>query len=1082
VRRTTRWAGVAVLAAAMIVQPQADAEAGDRAVTGSRVATGVRTVTLVTGDKVTVTSPTSAIVEPGAGREKVTFLTDEARGRLRVLPVDAAPLVRAGRLDPRLFDVTGLLELGYDDSRKELPLVVTGAPGPAPAVRAMTGFRSLSAVRGFAVRQRRSDAARTWQALAAGTGKIWLDGRQRISLDVSVKQVGAPQAWERGYTGAGVKVAVLDTGIDATHPDLAGRVAARADFTDAPDERDVIGHGTHVASTIAGSGAASGGRYRGVAPDVTLLDGKVCESQWCTDSAILAGMQWAAEQGARVVNMSLGHPDTPGTDPMEEAVQTLSERYGVLFVVAAGNYGADRTLTSPATTDAALAVGAVSKSGEQADFASRGPRAGDGGLKPDITAPGVDITAARGKDSPGDGSYMAMSGTSMAAPHVTGVAALLAGAHPGWKGDTLKAALMGTARPLPGIGVFAQGAGLVDAARGTSQAVTAEPPGLGFGRQAWPHDDDQPVSKTVVYRNHQQQPVTLHLEVRGDKSFSVTPTTLTVPADGQAEATVTSDTRAGGPDGFLGGHVVATGAGDLTLSTPVGVDKEIESYDLTIRHTDRNGRPATQSYTTLYRLDAHQTPVDLEEPEGPATLRLPKGRWQIRTTILDDQGRTLLVHPDLNLNRSQTVEADARLGRPISLKLPRTDATSLLAEIVYQWQEADGTSRSWGWLGDSYDGAYTAQLGPARAYPGVRTKVAGQWAAARVGSPYAYRLTWFRSGGMVNGFERRVAQHDLAAVQTDYARHLPDAEANAAGRAWPRDGMIFSYLSQTTFGTPFKQVEYVNTDDGIRWQRYLFEYAPDGRVNRFESPFAVYRSGRTYPEDWNRGVFAPALPWAGAQGSEGVSRTGDAISTDLLMYGDARGSLGYSSRATQRTALYRDGALVGEQPEIETSFTVPAREAAYRLVVESERGAPATLSTRVSGVWTFRSGHVAGDTPARLPVSVVRFSPALDAENSAPSGRRFTVPVTVQPLAGSTARPVKKLSVEVSYDDGATWAKAENHGSAAAPRDPAGINGSAIVLRHPAGDGFVSLRARAVDKAGNTVEQTVIRAYRIRPS
>ncbi|WP_326820990.1 S8 family serine peptidase [Streptosporangium sp. NBC_01756] len=1062
-QRTTRWAGVAVLTAALTVQPQAVAEAGDQAVTG------VRTVTLVTGDKVTVTGPTSAIVEPGEGREKVTFLTDEARGQLRVLPGDAAPLVRAGRLDPRLFDVTGLLELGYDDSRKELPLLVTGASGPAPAVRAMTGFRSLSAVRGFAVRQRRDDAARTWQALAGGTGKVWLDGRRRVSLDVSVKQVGAPQAWERGHTGAGVKVAVLDTGIDATHPDLAGRVTARADFTEAQDERDVIGHGTHVASTIAGTGAASGGTYRGVAPDVTLLDGKVCESLWCTDSSILAGMQWAAEQGARIVNMSLGSTDTPELDPLEEAVKTLTERYGTLFVVAAGNYAADRTISSPATADAALAVGAVSKSGEQADFASRGPRAGDDGLKPDITAPGVDITAARGKDSPGDGPYVAMSGTSMATPHVTGVAALLAGAHPDWKGGTLKAALMGTARPLPGIGVFAQGAGLVDAARGTGQAVTAEPPGLGFGRQAWPHDDDRPASQKIVYRNHQQQPVTLRLEVRGDTSFSVTPATLAIPAGGQAEATVTSDTRAGGPDGLLGGHVVATGDGGLNLSTPVGVNKEVESYDLTLRHTDRNGRPATQTYTTLYRLDADQTPIDLEEPEGPVTLRLPKGRWQIRTVIGDDQSRTLLVHPDLSLDRSQTVEADARLGRPISLTLPRADAAPLLAEIVYQWQEADGTPRSWGWLADSYDGAFTAQLGPARAHPGVRTKVAGQWAAARTGSPYAYRLTWFHTGGMVNGFERRVAQRDLAAIHTDYARHLPDAEAEAASRAWPRDGAIFSYLSQTTFGTPFKQVEYVNTDDGIRWQRYLFEYAPDGRLNRFESPFAVYRSGRTYPEAWNRGVFSPALPWAGAPGHGGVSRTGDVISTDLLMYGDARGSLGYSSRATQRTALYRDGTLVGEQPEIETSFTVPAGEAAYRLVVDTERGAPATLSTRVSGVWTFRSGHVTGETPERLPVSVVRFGPALDSENFAPSGRRFTVPVTVQPLAGSAAGPVRRLSVEVSYDDGATWTKAEIHGSAA-------------VLRHPAGDGFVSLRARALDKAGNTAEQTVIRAYRIRPS
>ncbi|MFI7636064.1 S8 family serine peptidase [Nonomuraea sp. NPDC049400] len=1076
-QRTTRWAGVAVLAAAMIAQPavlpQAVAEpaAPPQAVAGAgdQMVTGARTVTLVTGDKVTVTGPTSAAVEPGEGREKVTFLTDEAQGRLRVLPGDAAPLVAAGRLDPRLFDVTGLLELGYDDSRKELPLLVTGASAPAPAVRAMTGFRSLNAVRGFAVRQRRSDAARTWRALAGGTGKVWLDGRRRISLDVSVKQVGAPQAWERGHTGSGVKVAVLDTGIDATHPDLAGRVTARADFTEVQDERDLIGHGTHVASTIAGSGAASGGAYRGVAPGVTLLDGKVCESQWCSDSAILAGMQWAAEQGARVVNLSLGGPDTPGLDPLEEAVQTLTERYGTLFVAAAGNFGRDRTLISPATADAALAVGAVSKSGEQAEFSSRGPRAGDGGLKPDITAPGVDITAARGKDSPGDGSYVAMSGTSMAAPHVTGVAALLAGAHPDWKGDLLKAALMGTARPLPGIGVFAQGAGLVDADRGTSQAVTAEPPGLGFGRQAWPHDDDQPASKQIVYRNHQRQPVTLRLEVRGDKSFSVSPATLTVPAGGQAEAVVISDTRAGGPDGLLSGHVVASGDGGLTVSTPVGVDKEIESYDLTLKFTGRNGRPATQSFTTLYPLDTDQVPIDLEAPEGPVTLRLPKGRWQIRTTIRDDQSRTLLVHPGLDLDRSQAVEADARLGRPISLTLPRADAVSLQTEIVYQYQLADGASRSWGWLGGSYDGTFTAQLGPARAYPGVRTKVAGRWAAARIGSPYAYHLAWFHPGGMVNGFERRVVQRDLAAIHTDYARHLPDAEARAYSRAWPRDGAVFAFLMPTIFSTPFKQVEYVNTDDGIRWQRFLFEYGSDGRLNRFDSPFAVYRSGKTYTELWNRGVFSPALPWTGAEHLDGVSRTGDVISTDLLMYGDGRGSLGSSTRSTQRTALYRDGTLVGEQPETRTNFTVPAREAAYRLVVESERGTPATLSTRVSGVWTFRSGHVADDTPTRLPVSVVRFSPALDAENSAPSGRRFTVPVIVQPLEASTARPVRRLSVEVSYDDGATWTKAAIHGAAA-------------ILRHPAGDGFVSLRARAVDQAGSTAEQTIIRAYRIRPS
>ncbi|MEV5559421.1 hypothetical protein AB0L44_37685 [Nonomuraea wenchangensis] len=417
----------------------------------------------------------------------------------------------------------------------------------------------------------------------------------------------------------------------------------------------------------------------------------------------------------------------------------------------------------------------------------------------------------------------------------------------------------------------------MDADRGTRQAVTVEPPALSFGTQPWPHDDDRPASKKIVYRNDRQQPVTLRLEARGDRAFSVAPATLTVPAGGQAEAVVTADTRAEGPDGFVGAHIVATGDGDLVISTPAGVHKERESYDLTLTFTGRSGGPATEVYTTLYPLDPDQTPIDLENPEGPVTLRLLRGRWMIRTTIVDERTRTLLVHPGLDLDRPQTLDADARLGRPISLTPPRADAVPLQSEIVYQYRMADGTSRFWGWLGDSYEGRYTAQLGPARAYPGVRTKVAGLWAAARTCSPYAYSLAWFRSGGMVNGFERRVAQRDLAAVRTEYARHLPDPEAGAYRNAWPRDGSVFAFLSPTTFGTPFQQVEYVNTDDGIRWQRHLFEHGSDGRLNRFDSPFTVYRSGRTYTELWNRGVFSPALPWAGAENLDGVSRTGDTM-------------------------------------------------------------------------------------------------------------------------------------------------------------------------------------------------------------
>ncbi|WP_436757695.1 S8 family serine peptidase [Streptosporangium sp. V21-05] len=191
-------------------------------------------------------------------------------------------------------------------------------------------------------------------------------------------RTGAPAAWARGLDGTGVKVAVLDSGIDDTHPDLAGKIAGRSNFVpDYEGDDDLNGHGTHVASTLAGTGAATGGRYRGVAPGATLLDGKVCFDYGgdglCPESSILEGMQWAVASGAKVVNLSLGAPDAPGVDPLEAAVDGLTDRYDALFAVAAGNRGLARTIGSPASADAALAVGAVTKTGEVDSYVQQGP-------------------------------------------------------------------------------------------------------------------------------------------------------------------------------------------------------------------------------------------------------------------------------------------------------------------------------------------------------------------------------------------------------------------------------------------------------------------------------------------------------------------------------------------------------------------------------------------------------------------------------------------------------------------------------------------------------------------------------------
>ncbi|WP_258401756.1 S8 family serine peptidase, partial [Micromonospora noduli] len=425
-------------ASATAAVPAPPGGTGPQSTSGGPTANRSTTVTLITGDRVTVTA-SGASVRPGAGREDVQFLVQRERGRLTVTPTDAVPLLRSGRVDRRLFDVTGLVEAGYDDAhRNTLPLLAsygsTGNARRAPAALPGTRLtRDLPVIRGAALNSDKSSLGAVWEEVttgpagarldaAGGVERIWLDGRRRVTLDHSVPQIGAPTAWAAGFTGTGVSVAVLDTGVDATHPDLAGKVAEARNFTEVADARDTVGHGTHVASTIAGTGAASGGKYRGVAPDATLLDGKVCEDAGCSDSAILAGMQWAAvEKKAAVVNMSLSGWDTPEVDPVEEAVQTLTAQTGTLFVLAAGNDGSDGSVGSPASADAGLAVGAVDRDDELADFSSRGPRVGDDALKPDITAPGVDIVAARSATgvtgAPVGDRYVTLSGTPMATTH-----------------------------------------------------------------------------------------------------------------------------------------------------------------------------------------------------------------------------------------------------------------------------------------------------------------------------------------------------------------------------------------------------------------------------------------------------------------------------------------------------------------------------------------------------------------------------------------------------------------------------------------------------------------------------------------
>lgn len=1092
-----RKVSAAALAAGLVL---GTAQAGWAAPGGAAPQKRSFTVTLVTGDQVTVASAdaTTAAVRPAKGRAGVRFAVSRHRGALYVIPQDAQRLVQTGKLDRRLFDVTGLVKSGYHDAARDtLPLIVTYGAGAARSALSSAGAdvtRELSAVDGAAVSAPKDKTTQLWSAVTArGVDKVWLDGQRRISLDQSVPQIGAPAAWQAGYTGQGVTVAVLDTGVDAQHADLAGKVAESRNFTEVPEEGDTVGHGTHVASTIAGSGAASEGRYQGVAPDATLLSGKVCESVFCTESAILAGMQWAAaEKHATAVNLSLGGFDTPEIDPLEEAVNTLTAEHGTLFVIAAGNDGSDGSVSSPGSADAALTVGAVDKSDELAVFSSRGPRVGDDAVKPDITAPGVDIVAARASgttlDQPVDEHYVRASGTSMATPHVVGSVALLAQQHPDWTAGRLKATLMAAAKPNPALTAYQQGAGRADVARAITQTVTTDPVGLSYGRPFWPHDDDEPVAKTVTYRNGGTADVTLDLDIRvlGPEGaappagmFQPSAEQVTVPAGGAAQVTVTADTRVGGPDGLYSGQLMAAG-GDTVVATPLGVHKEVESYNLTLAHVDAAGAAAADYFTLLVGLDTNFFAVPYEE-DGTVTLRAPKGQYDVATIVGTPRGEedvdlAFLVQPLINLTEDTTVTLDARLGKPVSTTVPERSARVAVVDVSFGHFTPTGGGLGFGLGTDTFDGLTTAHLGPALPPSEFVSAIASQWAkpdaeGSFADSPYLYSVAETVAGQLPTGYSKDYRARDLATVRQEFG--VPDAGMLGERFAFPvyEQGLGGSAIVLPANGG--SRVEYYSAK-GVQWTSEVWLGTPtqegflDVKSYLFQ-PATTYRAGKQYRDRWTTGPFGPVFPaplWEGSW----ISRQGDTILVDVPFYGDRAGHGGFSMTDTARTALYRNGELVGET-DISAlgQFEVPAERASYRLEAADTRSV-GELTSQVSAVWTFRSGHVDGEEFAKLPVSVVRFSPTLDANNAAPAGVTFDIPVRVQRQPGAPAAKVKRLTVEVSYDDGKTW-------RAAALRKSG--DGWVASVRHPSGAGFASLRAKATDSGGNTVTQTIVHAYRL---
>ncbi|GGR73606.1 peptidase [Nocardioides luteus] len=672
---------------------------------------GRTTITLVTGDVIDVTSTDDGVLTLGLDSADGAIETQQVGEHLYAIPAAAKPFLAAGTLDRRLFDVTALLEMRYDDETvKATPLILEQAKSRAKAADLPGTERTLDlpSIDADAVAVSKKKASAFWAAVAeattraahatgklgAGVEKIWLDGKAETTLDHSVAQVGALEAWAAGFDGKGAKVAVLDTGIDAGHPDVKDQVDEAQSFVPGEEATsDLHGHGTHVASTVLGTGAASEGLYKGVAPGADLLVGKVLDNDgFGQDSWIIAGMEWGAAN-ADVVSMSLGDSSlNDGTDPMAQALNALSEETGTLFVVAAGNSYAEGSLGSPGTADAALTVGAVDDQDVRADFSSYGPRMGDHAIKPDLTAPGVGIVAARSQQSAGEGWYRSMNGTSMATPHVAGAAAIVKGANPDLTGAQIKKALVSSAADIDAP-AYEVGTGRLDVPAALDGIDGSGDGFLGF--YGWPHDGDEPATSTVTYTNSTDADVTLALSTdvtgpdgKASDLVEVSKDEVVVPAHGSAEVTITADADDATLTGKYSGAVVATDpSGEVSVRTATALIKEEERYGLDITALDRSGKPAG-GYVTFYRYgDQFVSNLPLDPATGKVpTQRLRPGTYSA-TAFLDvagsegagSTGVALVGDPQVVVtDEDQSLVFDARKADELTLKTPKD------SEVAYR--------------------------------------------------------------------------------------------------------------------------------------------------------------------------------------------------------------------------------------------------------------------------------------------------------------------------------------------------------------------------------------------------------------
>ncbi|MCJ7489042.1 MAG: S8 family serine peptidase, partial [Thermoplasmata archaeon] len=488
------------------------------------------------------------------------------------------------------------------------------------------------------------------------TLEAYPDLQVQAFMGESVLSIGADEIWSmtdpygHAVTGYGMTIAVIDTGIDYTHPDLGGgfgpsfKVIGGYDFYNHDsDPMDDNGHGTHVAGVVA----ADGGMI-GVAPDARLLAykslgsdgaGSMSDVIAAIDAAIDPNGDGNPEDRVDVISMSLGGQGEVG-DPICMAVQRAVEA-GVVVVVAAGNSGPSmNTVASPGVSPYAVTVGAVDDSGALASFSSRGPTP-DMTIKPDLSAPGVNIVSTvpmMGAEMSNPTGYMAMSGTSMATPQVSGAAALLLQLHPDWSPSKVKSALVLGANEIDE-SVWSAGAGEVWIPESADMRMFYSQPIISYGLI------DNPSQSIAITNTGSSVTISadssdwFSLYADGEEALrqwtnasSISPTQITIPSGATGQMTISIVLENGHPEGYY--------EGDLILTSSAGVERLPFGFvilsRLAVHVLDIDGHEVFDPYGGVWVFDLPDAEIAMGirgniEPAPPATFFLPSGTYSVHS-------------------------------------------------------------------------------------------------------------------------------------------------------------------------------------------------------------------------------------------------------------------------------------------------------------------------------------------------------------------------------------------------------------------------------------------------------------------